>query len=199
MKKFLFAVLAGLAFSSPAFAACDGLEGKDLEKCQKKEEKAAKVDSRQTPLLPSEIDAKFAAMDANNPFAMEAYKVGVTPTGIAMVDDYLKKVFIIRGKVTLARYMVDNFGAEGMDPAAMKAQGQALVELLKSIPADGKALADEGKKFADPNSLKTMLTSPADILKIPKVVPAVGDALGALTKALGEVDDVAKSLAGKVG
>ncbi|MFT4621391.1 MAG: hypothetical protein ACI8PZ_000043 [Myxococcota bacterium] len=193
----VFALVSGLAFSAPALAACDGLEGKDLKKCEKTEAKKAKAEGRSEPLMPSQVDAKFAHLDADNPFATDAYSVRISKTGIEKIDAYFTNAAVLQGKVVMARYMVDNFDA--MDPAQAKEAGEALAALLTSIPDDGKALIDEGKALASPDTLKSMAANPMEIPGLLKLVPALTDAVGNITSAVKEVVPVAESLKGKLG
>ena len=65
---------------------------------------------------------------------------------------------VLKGKVVMARYMVDNFDA--MEPAQAKESAEALVALLGSVAADAKKLADEGKALANPDTLKSLAANP---------------------------------------
>ena len=200
LTTLMFALVSGLAFSSPAYAACDGLEGKELKKCEKEEKKKAKEskqDDRSTPLLPSQIDAKFASLDADNPFATDEYRVRVGETGFEKVDAFLMSAAVLKGKVVMARYMIDSFDA--MDPAQAKESGEALVALLGSVADDAKKVADDGKGLADPETLKSLAANPMEIPKLLKLPASIMDAVDNAVSAGGESVEVLGALKAKLG
>ncbi len=193
----MIALVSGLALSAPAYAgyaACEGMEGKDLKKCDKAEAKKAKADANSEPILPSQVDAHFSALDADNPFATDAYKVRFAATGIQGIDDALIGASIIKGKVVLARYMVDNFDA--MDVATAKADGEKLVEMLSSIADDAAGIKAKIEGIiGDPGSV---LSGP-DLMKVPKLLPALKGAITNITDAVGQAPEIASSLGAKLG
>jgi hypothetical protein len=197
LVTYTLAIISGLALTSPAFAACDGLEGKDLKKCEKAEAKAAKSNSGDGAVLPSKLDAAFAHLDADNPFATAAYSVTVGDTGFEQVDAFMNAAAILQGKVVMARYMIDNFDA--MDPAQAKAAGDTLVELLASVKDDAPKLIEEGKALANPDTLKGMASSPVEIPKLLKLAPALTEAVGKVTSVAAEAPAVIDSLKSKLG
>ena len=200
LTTLMFALVSGLAFSAPAYAACDGLEGKELKKCEKEEKKKAKEskqDDRSTPLLPSQIDAKFASLDADNPFATEAYSVTVSSTGFEKVDAFMSATSMVQGKIAMARFMIDNF--DSMDPEEAKAAGGALAELLMSVKDDATKLIEEGKALANPDTLKSMAGSPVEVPKLLKLAAPLTAAVDNLTAAAGEAPKVIEGLKAKLG
>ena len=193
----MFALVSGLALSAPAYAACDGLEGKDLKKCEKAEAKKSKQDGRTSPLLPSQIDAKFASLDADNPFATDAYRVRVGETGFEKVDTFMMSAAVLKGKVVMARYMIDNFDA--MDPAQAKENGEALVGLLGSVAQDAQKVVEEGKALANPDTLKSLAANPMEIPKLLKLPASIMDSVENAASAGKEAVDVLGALKAKVG
>lgn len=189
-----FAALA-LALAAPAHAGCDGLEGKDLKKCEKQAAAQAKADARSTPYTPSALSPALAAWDAEdkNPFATDGYRCRVTETGIASVDDYLGKAFRMQAIVAGSRFIVDEIGNGNAD--AIKA-APALVPLLAEVPSLGQQLVGEGQGLV--TSLPSQLAGP-DALKLPKVLPALKDGVEALKGSVAEAPQVLGSLKGAVG
>ncbi len=185
----VFAALA-LALAAPAAqAGCDGLEGKDLKKCEKKAKAQAKADARSTPVVPSEVSPALAAWDGEaNPFATDEYRVRITTTGIASVDDYLGKAFKMQAIVVGSKFIVDQIGAGNAD--AIKA-APALVPLLAEVPTLGQALVGEGQALV--TGLPSQLAGP-DALKLPKILPALKDGVGALTSSVESAPEVLGSL-----
>ena len=198
LTTLMFALVSGLAFSAPAYAACDGLVGKELKKCEKEEKKAAKSkDSAGEALLPSALDASFAHLDADNPFATEAYSVTVSSTGFEKVDAFMSATSMVQGKIAMARFMIDNF--DSMDPEEAKAAGGALAELLMSVKDDATKLIEEGKALANPDTLKSMAGSPVEVPKLLKLAAPLTAAVDNLTAAAGEAPKVIEGLKAKLG
>jgi hypothetical protein len=186
----IVAMVSALALSAPAYAGCDGLDGKDLKKCEKAAAKQAKKDASTEPLLPSQVDSRLAAWDASNPFATDEYRVRWGATGIQEVDDYLIKAAKIKGTVVAARYIVDQAKA---DPASVTEVMPVLTDLMTGVPDQGKSLIDDGKALV--GKLPTILAGP-DALKIPKITTSLTDAIGNITSTLAELPKVAEALAG---
>ncbi len=188
--KVIAAALA-LAIAAPAAqAGCEGIEDKkELKACEKKAKARAKADARSTPYVPSELDASFSGWDGeNNPFATDDYRVRVSPTEIASVDEYLGKAFRIQATVVFTKFIVSEIGAGNAD--AIKAAPK-LVPLMAKVAEDGQALIAEGQGLV--TSLPSQLAGP-DALKIPKLIPAIKDGIGAVTGAVGEAPDTVKAL-----
>ena len=193
-----FVTAATLMASTPAFAAdCAGLEGKDLEKCQKKNASAAKQDARSTPFLPSALDAELAAWDApeKNPFAMEAYRVRVTEAGIASVDQYLGKAFKMQATVAFAKYVVDEAGKGNLDVIKLAPK---LVPMVQAAVADAQALVTEGQDLVTNKVPAEISADPKLALKGPKALAALKDGIAALTSTATMAPEVGKSLAAVV-
>ncbi len=184
-----FAALA-LALAAPAAqAGCDGLSGKELKKCEKKEKAKAKADARSTPYTPSQLSPALAAWDGeNNPFATDAYRVRVTETGIASVDDYLGKAFRMQAIVVGSKFIVDEIGKGNAE--AIKA-APALVPMLAEVPQLGQELVGEGQALV--TNLPSQLAGP-DAMKLPKVLPALKDGVEALKGSVAEAPQVLGSL-----
>ena len=192
MASFLAA--ATLLASTPAFAAdCAGLEGKDLEKCEKKNASAAKQDARSVPFTPSQLDPALPAWDApeKNPFATEAYRVRVTPTDLASVDGYLAKAFKIQATVVFSRYLVDEAGKANMD--AIKVIPK-MVPILAAVATDGQALVTEGQALVTSGVPNEVKANPALAMKAPKILTGLKDGITALQSALSEAPAVVTSL-----
>lgn len=185
----VFAAMA-LAFAAPAHAACDGLEGKELKKCEKAAAAQAKADARSTPYVPSVLDKALAGWDAEdkNPFATDAYRVRITSTELAPADDYLAKAFRIQAIVVASKFVVDEIGKGNADAAKA---APALVPLLAEVPELGKQIATEGQGLI--TTLKDQV-EPADVMKVPKAAAALKDAVTALQTSVETAPDVLASL-----
>ena len=185
------AAAIALALAAPvAQAGCDGIEDKkEMKACEKKAKAQAKADANSTPFEPSALDASFSKWDGDaNPFATDDYRVRVTSAGIASVDEYLAKAYGIQAAVVFAEYIVAEVGAGNADAIAAV---PTLADMLDKVVADGEALVTEGQAL--PDSLKETL-EPADAMKLPKAVGAIGGAVGAVTGAIGSAPDVIKAL-----
>ena len=184
-----FAALA-LAFAAPAaHAGCDGMSGKDLKKCEKKAKAQAKADARTTPYVPSSLSPALAAWDGeNNPFATDEYRVRVNETGVATVDQWSAKAFRMQAIVVGSKFIVDEIGKGNAD--AIKA-APALVPLLAEVPQLAQSIIQEGQGM--PQALPAALAGP-DLLKVPKLLPAIADTTKALTAATKEAPKVLGSL-----
>jgi hypothetical protein len=186
--------VATLMASAPAFAAdCSGLEGKDKEKCEKKNAAAAKQDERSTPFTPSALDAALAAWDApeKNPFATDAYRVRVTEAGIPSADAYLGKVFKMQATVVFAKYVVDESLKGNLEVAKLAPK---LVPMVQQAIADGQALVTEGQDLVTAKLPADIKADPKLAMKGPKAITAVKDALTALQSTVTTAPEIAKSI-----
>jgi uncharacterized protein YjbJ (UPF0337 family) len=198
MKKIivpLFAVLALALSSGTAMAEdCSGMSGKDLKNCEKANKKAAKASkaaNKGTALKPSDVDPSWSSMDADdtNPFNTAEYSVRFEETGIAEVDAYFKKAAVMKGKLAMTRYVVDQAAAGNVE--LVGSAGPALVKALASLPDDAQALIGEGKELA--GNLPKILTGP-DAMKITKIGTGLTSAIGNLTSAIADTPGVAASI-----
>jgi len=187
----LFAVLALTLSSGTAMAEdCSGMSGKDLKNCEKANKKALK-NLKGVPLKPSVVDAAWSAMDADdaNPFATPEYAVRVDPVGIKEIDAYFEKAAVIKAKIVMTKYVVDQAAAGNVD--LVGSAGPGLVKSLAAIPNDAQALVGEGKELV--GNLPKILAGP-DAMKIPKVTGGLTKAIDNLTGAIKEAPNAAKSL-----
>lgn len=189
------AVAIALVAPVTANAGCDEIEdAKEKKKCEKQAKAQAKADARSTPYSPSALSPALAGWDGDsNPFATDAYRVRVTETGIASVDDYLGKAFRMQAIVVGSKFIVDEIGKGNAD--AVKAAPQ-LVPLLAEVPKLGQELVGEGQGLV--TSLPSQLAGP-DALKLPKVLPALKDGVSALKGSVDEAPQVLGSLKNAVG
>ena len=152
-----FAAFA-IALAAPAAqAGCDEIEdAKEKKKCEKQAKAQAKADARSTPYTPSTLSPALAGWDGDaNPFGTEDYRVRVSETGIASVDDYLGKAFRMQAIVVGSKFIVDEIGKGNVD--AVKA-APALLPLLTEVPQLGQQLVGEGQGLV--TSLPSQLVGP---------------------------------------
>jgi hypothetical protein len=190
-----FVTAAALMASAPAFAAdCAGLEGKDLEKCEKKNASAAKQDTRSVAYLPSALHADLAAWDAaeKNPFATDAYRVRVTEAGIPSVDAYLGKAFKVQATMAFAKYVVDESTKGNVD--AMKLAPK-LVPMVQEAVGAVQALVTEGQDLVTNKVPAEIKADPKLAMKGPKALTALKDGLAALQSAATTAPEIGKSIA----
>lgn len=185
----LVALFALAAAAAPSHAACDGLSGKDLKKCEKRAKAQAKADARTTPYIPSELDGSLSSFDSDNPFATDDYRVRVHESlEIRSVDDYLAQIEALNATVTFSRYLVDEAAAGN---AEVIAAVPTLVKMIAEVPGQVTKLVEDGKAL--PNNLGNELTGP-DAMKIPKATAAIKDGVVQVTAIGVEAVGVAKSL-----
>ena len=193
MKKMFGTALVATSFAlvapTAAYAGCDGLSGKDLKKCEKQAKAQAKADARTTPFTPSELDAALSAWDGDdNPFATDEYRVRIDSCGLASVDAFVNDATRLQAIIVGSRFMIDQIGAGNADAIAA---APALVGMIMEVPELAQGLIAKGNEM--PNTLPNEIAGP-DALKLPKCLPLVADSVQALTGAVSEAPEVAKSL-----
>ena len=181
MTVFLTAPVAADA----AEGSCEGLSGKELKACKKKQKELAST----TPYVPSDLGAPFKSWDGEaNPYNTDPYSVRVKPSGFSEVDEYLGKVWRVQAIVAGSKYVVDQAQAGDKEAIAMSPE---IMDLLIEVPEILNGLKDESSQLV--SNLTDILQGP-DALKIPKVTASILDASGAALATAGDVPKLLKSL-----
>ena len=92
MSRFSSALLLALALVVATPAAVTFADSAEKAQDDSKQRRRNRDRERGEPFLPSAVGAEFAGLDANNPFAQEAYAVRWSPTNIDSVDQFLSAV-----------------------------------------------------------------------------------------------------------
>jgi len=159
---------------------CDGLEGKKLEKCEKKRTKQLeKLRAKTEPFQPSKLSPKFESLDGEdvNPLNMDKYYVGVSDTGIKPVNDVLEEVLKVSAAVKMGKY-VGELQKNGETEKAKELAGPTMEVLVSLKDSKDDIMASIEKLTSTPPT--ELVESPADAMKVPK-------ALGAVTSAAGQI------------
>jgi hypothetical protein len=191
MARLSSALLLGLALAVATPAALAFADSTEKAQDDSKQRRRGGRD-RSEPFLPSAVGADFAGLDANNPFALEAYSVRWTPTEIESVDEFLSAVTRVEGILALSQYYSD-LVAGGDSAIETIGALNALRGLLTNLPNDITGLQAQGEQLI--SDLPAELASdPALAMRSGGIVNGVRDAVSSLGSAGGRIDDVIASV-----
>jgi hypothetical protein len=179
-----------LAVATPAaFAFADATEKAQDDSKQRRRNRDRE---RGEPFLPSAVGSDFAGLDANNPFALEAYSVRWSPTGIDSVDTFLGAVTRVEGILALSQYYADMV-SNGDSAIETIGALNALRGLLTSLPNDITGLQQQGQQMIA-NLPNELAADPRLALRAGGIINGVRDAVSSLGGAAGRIDNVIASV-----
>ena len=190
MARLSSAFLLGLALAVATPAALAFADSP--EKAQDDSKQRRRGRDRSEPFLPSAVGADFAGLDANNPFALEAYAVRWTPTGIESVDEFLSAVTRIEGVLALSQYYADMV-SNGDSAIETIGALNALRGLLTNLPNDITGLQAQGEQMIS-NLPNELAANPALAMRAGGIINGVRDAVSSLGSAGGRIDNVIASV-----
>ena len=196
MIRLSSALLVGLALAVATPAAFAFADATEKAQDDSKQRRRNRDRERGEPFLPSAVGADFAGLDANNPFALEAYSVRWSPTGIDSVDTFLSAVTRIEGILALSQYYADMV-SNGDSAIETIGALNALRGLLTSLPNDITGLQQQGQQMIA-NLPNELAADPRLALRAGGIINGVRDAVSSLGGAAGRIDNVIAGTAGTV-
>ncbi len=192
MSRFSSALLLGLALAVATPAAFAFADSADKAQDDSKQRRRNRDRERGEPFLPSAVGPDFAGLDANNPFAQEAYSVRWSPTNIDSVDQFLSAVTRIEGVLALSQYYADMV-SNGDSAIETIGALNALRGLLTNLPNDITGLQAQGQQMIS-NLPNELASNPALAMRAGGIINGVRDAVSSLGSAAGRIDNVVASI-----
>ena len=177
------------ADSSAATVEQTEQDEREARRSERREQRGERRDARSEIFLPSRVNPAFAALDANNPFATEAYEVRWNPSGVEAVDGFIESVARLQGTLALARYVADQMSVTEPSPEMIQ-MGTTLVQLLATVPAEATNLVNEGTNLA--TNLPNILAGPA-LLRIGQITTGVRDSVTYLGHTVSDIPETVRS------